>query len=246
MAVALDSGCESIITSAISAQKPGTRVRSYAATDFMAREQSHQALLKLKMYIDMDLGLDGELVFFINNAGVVGEYDYDGNQIKKLDKNGKIIPKKDKETSEILKNELGDIKYIGQGEGIKVEDSKRLIDFIEQRKIKNWIKHPVFNYLIPDPKELEEKHDMKDFGKRFNPLNYYTPKQYLEFIKRDIGERTEFLTDLFKGQDGEDKLKEIINVWKNCRIPTEKEIEDFYKMYYSSKNLKQCFKINSF
>ena len=54
MAVALDSACESIITSAISAQKPGTRVRSYAATDFMAREQSHQALLKLKLYSAMD------------------------------------------------------------------------------------------------------------------------------------------------------------------------------------------------
>ena len=53
MAVALDSGCESIITSAIAARKPGTRVRSYAATDFMAREQSEQALLKLKMYLHL-------------------------------------------------------------------------------------------------------------------------------------------------------------------------------------------------
>ncbi|GAI09370.1 unnamed protein product, partial [marine sediment metagenome] len=75
MVVALDSACESIITSAVSAQKPGTRVRSYAATDFMAREQSHQALLKLKMYTDMGLDVDGKLVFFINNAGFVGEYD---------------------------------------------------------------------------------------------------------------------------------------------------------------------------
>jgi hypothetical protein len=238
MAVALDSACESIITSAISAQKPGTRVRSYAATDFMAREQSHQALLKLKIYSDMDLGLDGALVFFINNAGVVGEYELEGKQIKKLDENEKPIPKKDKATGEILKNELGEIKYVGQGEGIKVADSKRLIDIIEHRKIENWIKHPIFGYLIPDPVELEEKHDMKDFGKRFNPLNYYTPKQYLEFIKRDIRERTEFLTDLFKGQDGEDKLKDIINVWKKCKIPTKEEIKDFYEMYYMSKKSK--------
>jgi len=232
MAVALDSACESIITSAIAARKPGTRVRSYAATDFMAREQSHQALLKLKMYKDLDLGLDGKLVFFINNAGFVGEYDFDGNQIKKLDKNGKPIPKKNHETGEILKNELGETVYVGQGEGIKVRDSKRLINLVEHRKIKNWIKHPVFGYLIPDPKELEKKHGMKDFGKRFNPLNYYTPKQYLEFIKRDIKERTEFLEDLFKGQDGGEKLKDIINIWKKCKIPSEKEIKEFYDKYY--------------
>ena len=232
MAVALDSACESIITSAISAQKPGTRVRSYAATDFMAREQSHQALLKRKMYTDMGLDVDGELVFFINNAGFVGEYDLDGKQIKKLDENGKPIPKKDKETGEILRNELGEIKYVGHGEGIKVADSKWLIDLVEHRKIENWIKHPVFGYLIPDPRELEEKHDMKDFGKRFNPLNYYTPKQYLEFIERNIRERTEFLQDLFKGQVGEEKLKDIINIWKNCKLPTEKEIKKFYEEHY--------------
>lgn len=232
MAVALDSGCESIITSAISAQKPGTRVRSYAATDFMAREQSQQALLKLKMYNEMNLAIDGKLVFFINNAGFVGEYDLNGTQMKKQDKNGKFIPKVNEETGEILRDELGEIKYVGSGEGIKVADSKRLIDLVEHRKIENWIKHPVFKYLIPDPTELEEKHGMKDFGRRFNPLNYYSPKQYLEFIKRDIYERTEFLENLFNGQEGEKKLKAIINIWKNCKIPTEKEIEKFYKKYY--------------
>ena len=232
MAVALDSACESIITSAISAQKPGTRVRSYAATDFMAREQSQQALIKLKMYQDLDLGLDGKLVFFINNAGYVGEYDFDGNQIKKLNENGKPIPKKNNETGEILKNELGEIIYRGKGEGIKVADSKRLIDLVENRKIKNWINHPVFGYLIPDPRELEQKHGMKNFGKRFNPLNYYTAKQYLEFIKRDIKERTEFLEDLFKGQEGEEKLKDIIYIWKKLKIPSEKEIKSFYDTYY--------------
>jgi len=232
MAIALDSACESIITSAVAAQKPGTRVRSYAATDFMAREQLQQALLKLKMYNDMGLNTDGKLVFFINNAGFVGEYAFDGKQIKKLDEKEKPIPKKDKETGDILRNELGEIKYEGQGEGIKVGDSKRLIDLVEHRKIENWIKHPVFGYLIPNPVELDEKHGMKDFSKRFNPLNYYTPKQYLEFIKRDIRERTEFLEDLFKGQEGEEKLKDIINVWKNCKIPTEKEIKEFYKTHY--------------
>ena len=232
MAVALDSGCESIITSAIAARKPGTRVRSYAATDFMAREQSEQALLKLKMYNDMGLDADGKLVFFINNAGFVGEYDFDGKQIKKLDKKGKPIKKRNNETGEILCNELGEPKYEGCGEGIKVADSKRLIYLVEHKKIKNWIKHPIFGYLIPDPTELEEKHDMTDFGKRFNPLNYYSPKRYLEFVKRDIKERTEFLEDLFKGQEGEEKLKDIIYVWKKCKIPSEKEIKDFYDTHY--------------
>ncbi len=232
MAVALDSACESIITSAIAAQKPGTRVRSYAATDFMAREQSEQALLKLKMYSDMGLDNDGKLVFFINNAGFVGEYDFDGKQRKKLDKKGRPIKKRNKETDEILCNELGEPKYEGSGEGIKVADSKRLIDLVEHRKIENWIKHPIFGYLIPNPTELEEKHGMNDFGKRFNPLNYYTPKRYLEFVKRDIKERTEFLEDLFKGQEGSEKLKDIIYIWKKCKIPTEQKIKEFYDTHY--------------
>jgi hypothetical protein len=232
MAVALDSACESIITSAISARKPGTRARSYAATDFMAREQSYQALIKLKMYEDMDLGLDGKLVFFINNAGFVGEYDINGNQIKKLDNEDNPIPKRDIETGEILRNELGEIIYQGQGEGIKVADSKHLIDLVEHRNIESWIKHPIFGYLIPDPKELDEKHDMVNFGKRFNPLNFYSPKEYIEFIKRDVKERTKFLEDLFRGQKDEEKLKDIINVWKNFKIPSEYEIKEFYDKYY--------------
>jgi len=232
MAVALDSGCESIITSAVAAQKPGTRVRSYAATDFMAREQSHQALLKLKMYKDLDLGLDGKLVFFINNAGFVGEYDLEGVQIKKCDEKGKPIPKIDVATNEILRNEVGKIKYEGHGEKIGVSDSKKLIDLIENRKIKKWIQHPVFGYLIPDPRELEETFGMKDFGKRFNPLNYYTIKEYLAFIKRDISERTTFLTDLFKGQENEEQLKNIISVWEDVTLPSEDEIQRFYDTYY--------------
>ena len=107
-----------------------------------------------------------------------------------------------------------------------------MIDLVEHKKIENWIKHPVFGYLIPDPRELEQKHGMKNFGKRFNPLNYYTPKQYLEFINRDIKERTVFLEDLFKGQEGEEKLKDIINIWKKCKIPTKEEIKEFYDTHY--------------
>jgi hypothetical protein len=233
IAVALDSACESIITSAVSAQKPGTRVRSYAATDFMAREQSYQALLKLKTYSDMGLDLNGKMLFFINNAGFIGEYDIDGNQIKKLDEKGNPIPKKNEETGEIQRNELGNIIYLGEGEGIKVDDSKKLINLVENNKIENWIKHPVFDYLIPNPIELEEKHGLIDFRRRFNPLNYYTPKQYIEFIKRDIKERTEFLTYLFKGQSMEEKLHDIITIWVNRKLPTEKEIKNFYEKYYN-------------
>jgi hypothetical protein len=72
-----------------------------------------------------------------------------------------------------------------------------------------------------------------DFRKRFNPLNYYTPKQYIEFIKRDIKERTEFLKYLFKGQSMEEKLHDIINIWTNYKLSTEKEIKNFYKEYYN-------------
>jgi len=232
MAVALDSACESIITSAVSGKKPGTRVRSYAATDFMAREQSQQAMLKWKMYKDMDLGFDGNLVFFINNAGRVGEFDIKGDQIKKVDEKGKPIPKKDSKTGEIVRNEVGKPVYEGLGEGIHVSDSKKLVDLIEHRKIEKWIKHPVFGYLLPDPKELEEKHGMKNFRKRFNPLNYYSIDQYIKFIKRDIKERTEFLESLFEDQDDEEKLKDVINIWKNCKIPSKDEIKEFYDTHY--------------
>lgn len=232
MAVALDSACESIITSAISAQKPGTRVRSYAATDFMAKEQSRQALLKLKMYNDLGLGIDGKLVFFINNAGFVGEYNIEGNQIQKIDQNGKPIPKLNRQNGEILRNERGEVLYKGQGEKITVEDSKRLIDLVEHRKIKKWIHHPVFEYLIPSPKELEEKHGMIAFKKRFNPLNYYTVTQYLEFIRRDIRERRLFLEDIFKGQDKEEQLHDVIYIWNKFKLPSERKIKEFYRSHY--------------
>ena len=231
MAVALDSCCESIITSAVAGQKHGSRIRSYAATDFMAREQSQQALIKLKMYKDLGLGKDGKLVFFINNAGYVGEYDFDGNHIFKYDKNGKLIPILDK-IGKQKTNLAGKKKYLGNGEKIKVDDSKKLIDLVENRKIKNWIKNPIFGYLIPEPKELEEVHGMKDFGKRFNLLRFYTPKQIIEFAKRDIDERTKFLKDLFSGQEGENELEHVMNAWKNFKIPSEKEIEEFYLKYY--------------
>lgn len=201
MAAALDSACETIITSAIAGQKEGKRVRSYAATDFMVREQSQQALLKWKMYGDMGLGTDGKLVFFINNAGKVGASTLDGK-----DKDG--------------------------GEKVKVNDSKTLVDLIEHRKIENWIKHPCFGYLIPDPKELEERHGMKDFRKRFNLLRFYSPEEIIEFYKRDINERTEFLKELFSGQEGEAELEPVINVWKNCKLPTPEEVREFYEKNY--------------
>ncbi|UCD92022.1 MAG: phosphoenolpyruvate carboxykinase (ATP) [Methanobacteriota archaeon] len=235
MAVALDSGCESIITSAIAAQKVGTRVRSYAATDFMVGEQSRQAVLKLKMYTDMGLDLDGKLVFFINNAGFVGEYDIHGDQIRELDEDGEPIPKMNEETGEVEKNQIGEVLHLGQGEKITVQDSKRLVDLVEHRKISNWIRNPVYGYLVPEPKELEEVHGMIDFGKRFNPLNYYSAGQIVEFAQRDIKERTEFLEDLFQGQEGSEELRNVIDVWKKCRVPSLEEIQEFYDTHYVTR-----------
>ncbi len=232
MAVALDSACETIITSAISAQVSGTRVRSYAGTDFMVREQSHQALAKWQMYHDLGLGHDGKLLFFIYNTGFVGEYDINGDQIRVLDEKGEPIPKIDKATGDFDRNELGEIRYLGQGEKITVQDSKTVIDLVEHRKIENWIEHPIYGYLIPDPLELEEKHGMRDFRKRFNLLRFYTPEQIIEFAERDIAERTKYLEDLFRGQEGEEELRPVIEVWKNKTIPSPEEIRDFYEKHY--------------
>ena len=201
MAVALDSACESIITSAVAGDTTGRRVRKYAATDFMAREQSEQALLKWKIYKDLDLGLDGKLVFFINNAGWVGKSDLDGRDT-------------------------------GEGEKVKVGDSKKLVDLVEHYRIKSWLKHPIYGYLVPDPRELEEEHGLVGFAKRFNPLNHYTAEEFIEFAKRDIEERTEFLDNLFSGQNGYEELQPVINVWRECALPGVEEIKEFYAENY--------------
>ena len=234
MATALDSACESIITSALSDQKPGTRVRSYAATDFMAREQSLQALLKWKMYVDLGLDLEGKLVFFINNAGFVGEFDIEGNQKLLLDENGNPIPQIDPVTGDVQRNGQGNVQYQGQGEKIKVEDSKRLVGLVEQRKIGNWLTHPIYGYLIPDPQELEEVHGMVDFRRRFNLLRFYTPEEILAFAERDIMERTAYLTELFKGQEGEEELRPVVEVWKTRKLPSADAIREFYQEHYGT------------
>jgi len=234
VAIALDSAIESIITSAVAAKKAGTRVRSYAATDFMAREHCHQALLKLEMYKDMGIGIDGKLAFIVLNTGAIGEHDINGNQIRLTDEDGELIPKVDKTTGKILKNELGEIKYQVQGKKIKVKHSKQLLDLAEKRKIENWLNHPIFGdrMLLPDPKELENKWGMKHFGKMFNRLRYYSEKEYLAFVKRDIKERGNFLKKLFKGQKREKELEEVIQIWDNLKVPEPKEIEEFYRNYY--------------
>ncbi len=234
IAVALDSAVESIITSAIAAKKPGTRVRCYAATDFMAREQCHQALLKWEMFRDLGLGLDGKLAFIVINTGAIGEHDIKGNQIRLEDINGEYIPKIDKKTGNILRNELGEIIYQGAGKKIKVSESKKLLELGENRKVEKWIPHPVFGerVLLPNPRELEKKWGMKNFGKKFNRLRYYTIKEFLEFVERDIKERSEFLRDLFKDQVCEKELEEVINVWDNMKIPDPKKLDEFYLDYY--------------
>jgi hypothetical protein len=231
VAVALDSAVESIITSAIAAQKPGTRVRSYSATDFMAREQCHQALLKWEMYRDLGLGLNGKLAFIVLNTGAIGEYDLNGNQIRLEDENGEFIPKIDRHSSEIRRNELGEVVYQGQGKKIRVRDSKQLLDLGEHRKIEHWLPHPIFGMrvLLPDPKELEKKWGMKKFGRKFNRLRYFSEKEIFDFVERDKKERSKFLKDLFKGQTCESELAEVIHIWDNLRTPEPKELEEFYR-----------------
>ncbi|MFW9832202.1 MAG: hypothetical protein ACFFD8_10560, partial [Candidatus Thorarchaeota archaeon] len=236
MAVALDSACESVITSAIGGKIPGTRVRSYAATDFMAREQAHQALLKLKMYDDMDLGLKGKLVFAIVNSGYVGEFDISGKQRRLLDEKGQPVPKIDDATGKPYLNAQGKPVYLGLGEKIKVEDTKLLVTLTEQRKIQNWMAHPVFgeDYLIPNPTELEEVHGLVNYRRRFNPLRFYSPEQYLQFCQRDIDERTIYLQDLFAGQEGEDQLDEVMRIWNRVKLPSAKRIKAFYEEHFGN------------
>jgi len=232
MAIAFDSACESIITSAVAGRKPGTRVRSYAATDFMVREHAEQALLKLKVCSELGLGTDGKLIFIIVNTGFVGENDINGNQIPALDGDGKPIPRINKQTGEVKRDKDGNVRYMGMGEDITVEDSKKLVDLLENDRIENWLKHPIFGYLVPDPHELEEKFGMKDFGRRFNPLRHYTPAEILNFARRDIEERSEFLKNLFSGQVGEEELGDVINAWKKITLPSESEVEKFYSEHY--------------
>jgi len=232
MAVALDSAYESVITSALSDQKPGTRVRSYAATDFMAREQSQQALLKWKIYRDLGLGRDGKLSFCVVNSGFIGELDLEGNQILVYDEEGRPIPRMDPLTGEIERDERGMICYLGQGEKIRVQDSKRLVDLVENHRIEKWIAHPAYGYLIPDPQELEEVHGLQDFRYRFNPLRFYSAEEVVAFLRRDIAERTEYLRWLFQGQEGEEELQPVIEVWQKCPIPAPEEIQAFYEAHY--------------
>ncbi|MFX0168376.1 MAG: hypothetical protein ACFE89_03365 [Candidatus Hodarchaeota archaeon] len=234
MAVALDSACESVITSAIGGKIPGTRVRSYAATDFMAREQSHQAILKSQMYRDMDLGLKGKLVFAIVNSGYIGEYDISGNQHRLLDEKGQPVPKIDEATGKPYLNAQGKPVYQGLGEKIKVSDTKLLVHLTENRLINTWLPHPVFGdaYLIPDPIELEETHGLINYRKRFNPLCFYTAEDYLAFCQRDIHERTIYLKNLFSGQSDADKLEPIINTWAQIELPSPKKIKIFYDDHF--------------
>lgn len=232
MAVALDSACESIITSALSDQPVGSRVRSYAATDFMAREQAQQAVVKLKMYQDLGLDVDGKLVFFITNSGYVGEFGLDGHQVLRRDEGGNPVPRIDSSSGRPQTDGKGVIQYQGQGEKITVRDSKALVDLVEHRKIQHWLTHPIFGYWVPDPQELEEVHGLKHYRQRFNLLRFYTPEEILAFGQRDIEERTTYLQTLFAGQEGEDELRPVINAWRALTLPTVEEVRSFYETYY--------------
>ena len=232
MAVALDSAYESVITSALSDQRPGARVRSYAATDFMARQQSQQALLKWKVYRDLGLGMEGQLLFCVINTGFIGELDLNGAPILVYDGAGRPIPRIDPVKGQVERDELGLVRYLGQGEKIRVQDSKRLLDLVEHHRIERWITHPVYGYLIPDPQELEEVHGLKDFKRRFNPLRFYSAEEIASFLRRDIAERTDYLRRLFRGQEGEEELRPVIEVWQKTSLVAPEEIEAFYEEHY--------------
>ncbi|MBC7128615.1 MAG: phosphoenolpyruvate carboxykinase (ATP) [Thermoplasmatales archaeon] len=194
MAVAFDSACETVITSAIEGGA-GKRVRRYAATDFMAGEQASQAWLKLKAY--SDIGLD-RLVFFVVNTGYVGQCDVEG-------------------------------KKICEGEKIKVEETKRLISLVVEGKVRRWVRNPVFGYLLPEPREIDEYID--NFSERFNLLRFYSSKEIADFYRRDIEERSNFLKEIFEGQEKEKELKGVINFWNNFQ-PDEEKIKEFYEENY--------------
>jgi ATP-dependent phosphoenolpyruvate carboxykinase len=193
MAVAFDSACETVITSAIEGGA-GKRVRRYAATDFMARPQAEQALLKLKAY--SDIGLE-KLVFFVVNTGYVGQCDKEG-------------------------------KAIGEGEKIRASETKRMIALVVEEKIRRWISHPVFGYLIPEPKEMDQY--IENFSERFNLLRFYSAKEIVDFYRRDINERSEFLKEIFEGYEKE--LEGVINLWKRFSLPEEEKIKEFYEKFY--------------
>ncbi|MEM2583763.1 MAG: phosphoenolpyruvate carboxykinase (ATP) [Candidatus Thermoplasmatota archaeon] len=195
MAVAFDSACETVITSAIEGGA-GKRVRRYAATDFIAGEQAEQAWLKLKAY--SEIGLD-KLVFFVVNTGYVGHSNLEG-------------------------------KKIGDGEKIKVDETKKLISLVVEGKVKRWIRNPVFGYLIPEPKEMDRYID--NFSERFNLFRFYNAKEIIEFYKRDIEERSKFLKEIFEGQEKEKELEEVINLWKKFDLPSEEKIKEFYEENY--------------
>ncbi len=183
---------------------------------------------------DLGIGLDGKLVFFICNSVFVGEYDIDGNQIPLKDAAGNRIPKVNSDTGEYDRDEKGEIRYLGQGEKVGVRDTKTLVELVENRQIENWLAHPIYGsgYLIPDPAELEAAHGMTDFRRRFNPLRFYSPEEVLEFAKRDIEERSTYLEELFSGQEGVEELAPIINVWRECVLPSAQQIHAFYVRHY--------------
>ena len=74
---------------------------------------------------------------------------------------------------------------------------------------------------------------MKNFGERFNPLNYYSPHDYLEFVKVDIKERKEFLLKIFTSQTNYKNLEDVIGIWNEVMLPSTTEIKKFYDNYYT-------------
>ncbi|MEM2715467.1 MAG: hypothetical protein QW762_02015, partial [Candidatus Thermoplasmatota archaeon] len=121
-------------------------------------------------------------------------------------------------------------KKIGDGEKIKVDETKKLISLVVEGKVKRWIRNPVFGYLIPEPKEMDRYID--NFSERFNLFRFYNAKEIIEFSRKDIEERSKFLKEIFEGQEKEKELEEVINLWKKFDLPSEEKIKEFYEENY--------------
>ncbi|MCD6223255.1 MAG: hypothetical protein J7K12_06215 [Thermoplasmata archaeon] len=55
---------------------------------------------------------------------------------------------------------------------------------------------------------------IKNYSKRFHLLNHYSKRG----AGKNIEEESNYLEKLFKGQGKEKQIKDVINVWRKCRI----------------------------
>jgi len=100
-------------------------------------------------------GAGWELIFFINNSGYVGEYDF-GRQILKRDAKRPAASQDRRGDGPPTARPLAAKPFSrATAKRSEVRDTKTLVDLIEHRKISAFVRNPVYGYLVPDPKELK-------------------------------------------------------------------------------------------